>query len=45
VFGQIYKLDQEAFERVGLTVEVLNEMLDTAISQGMDIEEKERKAA
>jgi hypothetical protein len=44
-FGQIYQLDQEAFERVGLTMDELNEMLDMAISQGADLQSTERKAA
>ena len=44
-FGQIYQLDQEAFERVGLTMDELNEMLDMAISQGADLQSIERKAA
>lgn len=44
-FGQIYQLDQEAFERVGLTMDELNEMLDTAINQGADLQTTERKAA
>ena len=44
-FGQIYQLDQEAFERVGLSFEELNQMLDSAISQCDDLQGVERKAA
>jgi putative nucleotidyltransferase with HDIG domain len=44
-FGQIYQRDLEAFERVGLTDEELNEMLDSAIAQCHDLQGTERRAA
>jgi putative nucleotidyltransferase with HDIG domain len=44
-FGQIYQRDLGAFERVGFSDEVLNELLDSAISQCDDLQGSERKAA
>ncbi len=44
-FGQIYQRDLGAFERVGFSDEVLNELLDSAIAQCDDLQGSERKAA
>lgn len=45
LFGPVYQLDADAFERVGLSSEELNEMLEISLGQCSDLEGTGRKAA